>query len=117
MHHKVAVGRSTWLFAGSLRAGKRASAIMSLLRSARIKRHNSYAYFKDVLDRLPTHPASRIDELLSISQSDIKVEAEIDLGSRLTTNSPVVQWRLVQHDDDVGGFNAQRAEAAHDALI
>lgn len=23
-----------------------------------------YAYFKDMLERLPTHPASRIDELL-----------------------------------------------------
>jgi len=26
---------------------------------------NTHAYFKDVLERLPTHPASRIDELLS----------------------------------------------------
>lgn len=60
----IAVGRSNWLFAGSLRAGKRAAAIMSLLHSARINGHDPYAYFKDVLDRLPTHPASRIDELL-----------------------------------------------------
>lgn len=48
----------------SLRAGKRAAAIMSLLHSARINGHDPYAYFKDVLDCLPTHPASRIDELL-----------------------------------------------------
>lgn len=60
----IAVGRSNWLFAGSLRAGKRAAAIMSLLHSARINGHDPYAYFKDVLDRLPTHPATRIDELL-----------------------------------------------------
>ncbi|RZL39814.1 MAG: transposase, partial [Rubrivivax sp.] len=60
----IAVGRSNWLFAGSLRAGKRAAAIMSLLHSARINGHDPYAYFKDVLDRLPTHPASRTDELL-----------------------------------------------------
>jgi len=60
----IAVGRSNWLFAGSLRAGKRAAAIMSVLHSARINGHDPYAYFKDVLDRLPTHPASRIDELL-----------------------------------------------------
>ncbi|NZD59455.1 transposase domain-containing protein, partial [Sphaerotilus montanus] len=26
--------------------------------------HEPYAYFKDVLERLPTHPASRIRELL-----------------------------------------------------
>jgi transposase len=52
----IALGRSNWLFAGSLRAGKRAAAIMSLLHSARINGHEPYAYFKDVLERLPTHP-------------------------------------------------------------
>ena len=60
----IAIGRSNWLFAGSLRAGKRAAAIMSLLHSARINGHDPYAYIKDVLDRLPTQPASRIAELL-----------------------------------------------------
>jgi transposase len=60
----IAIGRGNWLFAGSLRAGKRAAAIMSLLHSARINGHEPYAYFKDVLERLPTHPASRVDELL-----------------------------------------------------
>ena len=60
----IALGRANWLFAGSLRAGKRAAAIMSLLHSARINGHEPYAYLKDVLERLPTHPASRIEELL-----------------------------------------------------
>jgi transposase len=60
----IALGRANWLFAGSLRAGKRAAAIMSLLHSARINGHDPYAYFKDVLERLPTHPASRVEELL-----------------------------------------------------
>ena len=32
----IAVGRSNWLFAGSLRAGKRAAAVMSLIHSARL---------------------------------------------------------------------------------
>jgi transposase len=60
----IALGRSNWLFAGSLRAGKRGAAVMSLLHSARINGHDPYAYFKDVLERLPTQPASRIEELL-----------------------------------------------------
>lgn len=60
----IALGRSNWLFAGSLRAGKRAAAIMSLLHTARINGHEPHAYLKDVLERLPTHPASRIEELL-----------------------------------------------------
>jgi len=60
----IALGRSNWLFAGSLRAGKRAAAVMSLVHSARINGHDPYAYLEDILERLPTHPASRIDDLL-----------------------------------------------------
>jgi hypothetical protein len=60
----IALGRSNWLFAGSLRAGKRAANIMSLLHTARINGHEPHAYLKDVLERLPTHPANRIEELL-----------------------------------------------------
>jgi len=50
--------------AGSLRAGRRAAVIMSLIQSAKLNGHDPYRYLKDVLERLPTHPASRIDELL-----------------------------------------------------
>jgi transposase len=60
----IAIGRSNWLFAGSLRAGKRAAAVMSLVHSARLNGHDPHAYLRDVLDRLPTQPASRIGELL-----------------------------------------------------
>jgi transposase len=60
----IAIGRSNWLFAGSLRAGQRAAAVMSLLHSARLNGHDPYAYLKDVLERLPTQPASRTAELL-----------------------------------------------------
>ena len=60
----IAVGRSNWLFAGSLRAGQRAAAVMSLIQSARLNGHDPYRYLKDILERLPTQPASRIGELL-----------------------------------------------------
>lgn len=52
------------LFAGSLRSGKRAAAIMSLIQSARLNGHDPYAYLKDVLTWLPTQRASEIDQLL-----------------------------------------------------
>jgi transposase len=60
----IAIGRNNWLFAGSLRAGKRAAAVMSLVHSARLNGHDPHAYLKDIMQRLPTQPASRIDELL-----------------------------------------------------
>ena len=60
----IAIGRNNWLFAGSLRAGQRAAAVMSLVQSARMNGHDPYAYLRDVLTRLPTHTASRVEELL-----------------------------------------------------
>lgn len=60
----IALGRKNWLFAGSLRAGRRAAAVMSLIQSAKMNGHDPYAYLKDVLARLPTHPNNRIEELL-----------------------------------------------------
>ena len=59
----IAIGRNNWLFAGSLRAGQRAAAIMSLIHSARLNGHDVCTYLKDVLERLPSQPASRVGEL------------------------------------------------------
>ena len=60
----IAIGRGNWLFAGSLRAGQRAAAVMSLIQSAKLNGHDPYAYLKDVLTRLPTHKNNLIEELL-----------------------------------------------------
>ena len=59
-----ALGRKNWLFAGSLRSGQRAAALMSLIQSAKLNGHDPYAYLKDVLMRLPTQRASEIAGLL-----------------------------------------------------
>jgi hypothetical protein len=42
----------------------RAAAVMSLIQSAKLNGHDPYAYLKDVLTRLPTHPNNRIEDLL-----------------------------------------------------
>jgi transposase len=59
-----AVGRKAWLFAGSELAGQRAAMVMSLVQSAKLSGHDPWAYLRDVLERLPMHPNSRIEELL-----------------------------------------------------
>jgi hypothetical protein len=56
--------RKAWLFAGSELAGQRAAMVMSLAQSAKLNGHDPWAYLKDVLERLQTHPNHRIDELL-----------------------------------------------------
>ena len=37
---------------------------MSLIQSSKLNGHDPYVYLKDVSARLPTQPASRIEELL-----------------------------------------------------
>lgn len=56
----VAVGRKNWLFVGSDRGGRRAAIAYSLM--ATCKRHgvNPFAYLRDVLERVATHPSSGI---------------------------------------------------------
>jgi hypothetical protein len=60
----IAVSRGNWLFAGSARAGRRQAPVMRLIQSAKLNGHDPYVYLKDTLTRLPTQPASRLDELL-----------------------------------------------------
>jgi hypothetical protein len=59
-----AMGRRAWLFCGSELAGQRAAIVMSLVQSAKLNGHDPWAYLQDVLERLPSHPNSRIEELL-----------------------------------------------------
>lgn len=60
----VAMGRSNWLFAGSLAAGERAAQIMGLLETAKMNGLEPHAWLTDVLKRLPSWPEDRLDELL-----------------------------------------------------
>lgn len=59
-----AMGGRAWQFVGSELAGQRAAVIMSLVQSARMNRHDPWAYLRDVLQRLPALPNSRLAELL-----------------------------------------------------
>ena len=59
-----AMGRRAWLFCGSELAGQRAAIVMSLVQSAKLNGHDPWAYLRDVLERLPSHPNCRIEELL-----------------------------------------------------
>lgn len=60
----IALGRKNWIFVGTERAGKRAAAIQSLLGTAKLNGLDPAAWLKDTLEKLPTWPNSKIDELL-----------------------------------------------------
>jgi transposase len=60
----IALGRKSWLFAGSDRGGERAATMYSLIVTAKMNDIDPQAWLADVLARIAGHPASRIDELL-----------------------------------------------------
>jgi transposase len=60
----IALGRRSWLFAGSDRGGRRAATIYTLIYSAKLNDIDPQAWLADVLARIAEHPAKKIDELL-----------------------------------------------------
>ncbi|MEA2962341.1 MAG: hypothetical protein QOI46_2439 [Alphaproteobacteria bacterium] len=60
----IALGRKSWLFAGSDRGGQRAAAMYSLIVTAKMNNIDPQAWLADVLARIAEHPARDIDALL-----------------------------------------------------
>jgi transposase len=52
------------MFAGSETGARRGAVLYSLVAMCKLNEVDPFAYFRDVLGRISTHPASRIDELL-----------------------------------------------------
>ena len=61
---RVALGRSNYLFFGNEEAGKNFAVLYTLVASCEKHGVNAITYLTDVLMRVQTHPASRVDELL-----------------------------------------------------
>ena len=60
----IALGRKNYLFVGSEHGGRRAAILYSLIRTCERHQINAWVYLREVLIRIATHPASRIDDLL-----------------------------------------------------
>jgi len=60
----IALGRKSWMFCGSDRGGQRAAAMYSLIITAKMNDIDPQAWLADLLARIATHPAHRLDELL-----------------------------------------------------
>ena len=60
----VALGRKSWLFAGSERGGDRAAFMYSLIVTAKMNDIDPQAWLADVLGRMPNMPVSRLPDLL-----------------------------------------------------
>jgi transposase len=60
----VAVGRGNWMFFGSAIGGRTAAVLRSFVASCQRVNAEPFAWFKDVLSRIASHPINRIAELL-----------------------------------------------------
>jgi transposase len=60
----IALGRKSWLFAGSDRGGERAAVMYTLIQTARLNDVDPQAWLADVLERINDHAVHRLDELL-----------------------------------------------------
>jgi transposase len=59
-----ALGRKSWLFAGSERGADRAAAVTTLIMTAKLNDIDPLAWLADVLARIADLPQSRLPELL-----------------------------------------------------
>ena len=60
----VAIGRNNWIFFGSDEGGKTAAVLRSFVATCQRAGVDPFAWLKDVLARIATHPITRIAELL-----------------------------------------------------
>src|SRR5262249_9264444 len=60
----IALGRKSWLFAGSDRGGERAAVMYTLIQTARLNGVDPQAWLADVLARINDHNIHRLHQLL-----------------------------------------------------
>jgi transposase len=60
----IALGRKSWLFAGSDRGGDRAAVMYTLIVTAKLNEVDPQGWLADVLARIAEMPQTRLDELL-----------------------------------------------------
>jgi len=60
----IGIGRKNWLFVGSDQGGHTAAVLFSFTATCKHLRIDTFAYLRDVFERLPTHPADRLEDLL-----------------------------------------------------
>ena len=60
----IAVGRNNWTFLGSDRGGRTMAILRSFVSSCELNGVDPFAWFRDVLARIPSHSIQQLDGLL-----------------------------------------------------
>ena len=73
----IALGRKSWLFAGSDRGGQRAAVMYRLIVSAKMNDIDPQAWLAHVLANIAQQPSSRLDELLPWNWADAAARGKL----------------------------------------
>jgi transposase len=76
-----AIGRKNYIYVGSDRGGRTAATLYSLVASCKRHQFDPFAYLKDILERLPSHPEDRFGELLPGAWLDAHPRARRNVAS------------------------------------
>jgi hypothetical protein len=72
----IAIGRGNWTFFGSDNGGKTAAVPLSFIAMCKRNAVEPFAWFRDVLSRIATHPINRIEELPPHNWKPLAVAAQ-----------------------------------------
>jgi len=72
----IAIGRGNWTFFGSDNGGKTAAVLLSFIAMCKRNAVEPFAWFRDVLSRIATHPINRIEELLPHNWKNLATSAQ-----------------------------------------
>ena len=71
----LVIGRKNWMFIGSEPAAHRAAVLLSLVQTCKHLGIDPFVYLRDVIERVSTHPMSRIGELTPRQWKQLRAEA------------------------------------------
>ena len=72
----LALGRKNWLFAGSDTGGARATALYTLIETAKLNGLDPEDYLRHVLERIADHPLKHVHELLPWNLTNIRLRLD-----------------------------------------
>lgn len=61
---QLVIGRKNWMFAGSADGARNAAVLFSVIVSCKLAGVDPFAYLRDVLTRIQSHPADRVNKLI-----------------------------------------------------
>ena len=73
----IALGRGNWTFFGSDQGGKTAAVLRTFIASCKRSSIEPFAWFQDVLSRIPAHPITRLTELLPHNWKPLASPAQV----------------------------------------